>query len=33
MIFKLVFKLEAKKEWDKLDHTIKTQLRKNLAKD
>tara|TARA_B100000446_G_scaffold83930_1_gene79178 strand:- start:6596 stop:6880 length:285 start_codon:yes stop_codon:yes gene_type:complete len=30
MIFKLVFKQEAKKEWDKLDSTIKTQFKRKL---
>lgn len=28
MIFKLVFKQEAKKEWDKLDSTIKAQFKR-----
>jgi len=30
MIFKLVFKEEAKKEWDKLDASIRTQFVKKL---
>lgn len=30
MIFKLAFKQEAKKEWDKLDSTIKTQFKRKL---
>jgi mRNA interferase RelE/StbE len=31
MTFKLVFKQEAKKEWDKLDLTIKAQFKKKLV--
>lgn len=30
MTFKLVFKQDAKKEWDKLDSTIKAQFKKKL---
>jgi mRNA interferase RelE/StbE len=30
MTFKLVFKQDAKKEWDKLDPTIKAQFKKKL---
>ena len=30
MTFKLVFKLDAKKEWDNLDATIRTQFKKKL---
>ena len=30
MNFKLVFKQDAKKEWDKLDSTIKDQFKKKL---
>ena len=30
MIYKLVFKADAKKEWDKLDSTVKTQFKKKL---
>ncbi|MBH0038984.1 type II toxin-antitoxin system RelE family toxin [Pseudoalteromonas sp. SWN166] len=30
MIFKLVFKQEAKREWDKLDSTIKAQFKRKL---
>jgi len=30
MTFKLIFKQEAKKEWDKLDSTIKAQFKKKL---
>ncbi|MPY23766.1 type II toxin-antitoxin system RelE family toxin [Shewanella sp. YLB-07] len=30
MTFKLVFKQDAKKEWDKLDSTIKSQFKKKL---
>lgn len=31
MTYKLVFKQEAKKEWDKLDSTIKSQFKKKLV--
>ena len=31
MTYKLVFKVEAKKEWDKLDSTIRKQFKKKLA--
>ena len=31
MSYKLVFKQEAKKEWDKLDSTIKLQFKKKLV--
>lgn len=31
MTFKLVFKQDAKKEWDKLDPTIKVQFKKKLT--
>lgn len=31
MTFKLVFKQDAKKEWDKLDSTIKAQFKKKLT--
>lgn len=30
MTFKLVFKQEAKKEWDKLDSTIREQFKKKI---
>ncbi len=30
-IYKLLFKVEAEKEWRKLDATIKTQFKKKLA--
>lgn len=30
MTYKLVFKQEAKKEWEKLDSTIKSQFKKKL---
>lgn len=32
MIYKLVFTQSAKKEWDKLDHTVKEAFKKKLAK-
>ena len=31
-LYKLVFTKYSKKEWDKLDHTIKLQLQKRLKK-
>jgi mRNA interferase RelE/StbE len=31
MTFRLVFKQDAKKEWDKLDPTIKSQFKKKLV--
>ena len=31
MDYKLVFKVQAKKEWDKLDHAIRQQFKKKLA--
>ena len=31
MSYKLVFKAEAKKEWDKLDATVRQQFKKKLA--
>ena len=31
MTFRLVFKQDAKKEWDKLDPTIKAQFKKKLT--
>jgi mRNA interferase RelE/StbE len=31
MIYRLVFKAEAKKEWDKLDASIREQFKKKLA--
>jgi len=31
MTYNLVFKQEAKKEWDKLDSTIKSQFKKKLV--
>jgi mRNA interferase RelE/StbE len=31
MTFKLFFKQDAKKEWDKLDYTIKAQFKKKLT--
>ena len=31
MTYKLVFKVEAQKEWQKLDSTIKQQFKKKLA--
>lgn len=32
MTYKLRFKVEAKKEWDKLSETLKTQFKKKLTK-
>ena len=31
MTYRLLFRVEAKKEWDKLDADIKTQFKKKLA--
>jgi mRNA interferase RelE/StbE len=31
MTYRLLFKTEAKKEWDKLDSAIRTQFKKKLA--
>jgi mRNA interferase RelE/StbE len=31
MIYRLLFKTEAKKEWDKLDSAIRVQFKKKLA--
>jgi mRNA interferase RelE/StbE len=31
MIYRLLFKTEAKKEWDKLNSAIRTQFKKKLA--
>lgn len=32
MTYRLLFKAEAKKEWDKLDSAIRTQFKKKLSK-
>lgn len=32
MIYKLKFKVEAEKEWNKIDSTIRSQFKKKLAK-